>query len=72
MTTVTVPDLDYLTKKGIYFESEPADWFNMYLPKDRVKFTHPKAATIDEFTSWTNTKAMIGNVGRGGVGTFVL
>ena len=67
MTTVTVPDLEYLTEKGIDFESEPADWFNIYLPKNRVKGTHPKAVTMDELTSWTNTKAMISNAGKRGV-----
>ena len=72
MTTVTVPDLEYLTEKGIDFESEPADWFNIYFPKDRVNGTHPKAVTMDESTSWTNTKVMISNAGKRGISTVIL
>ena len=72
VTTVTVPDLEYLFAIGIDFESEPPDWFNIYFPKDRVKGTHPKAVTMDEFTAWANIKAMIANAGIRGVGIVVL
>ena len=65
MTSVTVPDLEYLTEKGTYFESEPADWFNIYFPKYRVNGPRPKAVSMDELTSWTNTKAMISNAEEG-------
>ena len=68
MTTVTVPNLAYLTELGIDFESHPADWFNIFLPKNRGKHTHPKAVTLEELTAWTNTKAMMCNAGKRGVG----
>ena len=62
----TVPNLNYLFENGIGFESHPADWFGLFFPKNRTKTTHPKAVTIDDLTSWTNTKAIILNAGEGG------
>ena len=62
----TVPDLKYLSEKGIDLKSHPADWFNLFFPRNRDKNTHPKTVTIDELTSWTNTKAMIANAGKRG------
>ena len=66
VTEATVPDIEYLTEKGIDFESHPADWFDIFMPKDRVRDTHPKAVTIDDLTSWTNIKAMMSNAGKRG------
>ena len=38
VNTVTVPELEYLTEKGIYFELEPADWFNIYYHNPNLVF----------------------------------
>ena len=51
------PNLEYLFAKGIGFHSHPADWFNMFFPKKRSRRVLASAVTIDELTSWTNTKA---------------
>ena len=66
LCTEAVPNLEYLSANGIDKDSHPADWFNLFFPMDRDKNTHPKTVTIDELTSWTNTKAMIANAGRRG------
>ena len=62
----THPNIEFLREKGIDLTSHPADWFDIFFPKDRVKGTDPKQVTVDELTSWTNTKAMICNAGKRG------
>ena len=63
----TVPNLKYLFKNGVNIESHPADYFDLFFPRNRTKDTHPKAVCIDDLNSWTNTKAMMLNAGsRGG------
>ena len=44
----------------------PANWFDLFFPSKRTKKTHPKAVTMDEYTAWTNTKAMMMTAGIGG------
>ena len=65
--TTTVPNLQYLFANGIGFDSHPADWFNLYLPKDRNRKTHPKAVTCDDLTGWLNIKAIMLGAGKRGV-----
>ena len=65
-TTETVPNLEYLFTKGIGLESHPADWFELFFPRNRNRLTCPKAVTLDDLTAWTNTKAVINNAGAGG------
>ena len=66
VTNATVPNIEYLHKKGIDLDSHPADWFNIFFPKKRERDTHPKAVTMDELTAWLNTKALMLNAGAGG------
>ena len=68
----TVPDLKYLSDKGINLNSHPANWFNLFFPRHRDKHTNPKAVTISDLTSWINTKVMIANAGKGEVNIIVL
>ena len=42
MTTVTVPDLAYLTELGIDFESHLADCFNIFYPRIEVNIHIPR------------------------------
>ena len=42
VTTVTVPNLAYLTELGIDFESHPADWFNIFYPRIEVNIHIPR------------------------------
>ena len=49
---------------NINLDSHPAEWFIIFFPKLPTKNTHPKAVTIEDFQSWTNTKSMIENSGR--------
>ena len=65
-SNVTVPNLDFLFLRNINLDSHPAEWLNIFFPKSRTKNTHPKAATIEEFQSLKNTKAMMANAGRRG------
>ena len=64
-SNITVPNLD-LFLHNINLDSHPAEWFNIFFPKLRTKNTHLKAVTIEEFQSWTNTKAMMENAGKRG------
>ena len=41
--------------------SHPADWFNLFFPKHKTRFTHSK--TVDNFTSWTNINSKMLNAG---------
>ena len=66
-SNATVPNIDLFILRNINLDSHPAEWFNIFFPKLRTKNTHTKAVTIEEFQSWTNTKAMMSNSGRGGV-----
>ena len=64
--TTTVPNLQYLFANGIGFDSNPDDWFNLYLAKNCNRKTHPKAATCDDLTGELNIKAMV--LGSGKIG----
>ena len=66
-SNATVPNLDFLFLHNINLDSHPAEWFNIFFPKLRTKNTHLKAVTIEEFQSWTYTKAMMSNAERRGV-----
>ena len=66
-SNATVPYLDFLFLQNINLDSHPAEWFNIFFPKLHTKNTHPKAVTIEELQSWTNTKEMMANAGRRGV-----
>ena len=59
-SNATVPYLDFFLQI-INLDSHPAEWFNIFFPKLHTKNTHPKAVTIEEFQSWTNTKEMMAN-----------
>ena len=56
----------YFILQNINLDSHPAEWFNIFFPKSRTENAHTKAVTIEEFQSWTNTKAMMANAGRRG------
>ena len=63
----TVINIEHLFANDIYFESQPADWFDLFFPVKRTKETHAKAVTMDNLTAWANIKAMMANAGsRGG------
>ena len=62
----TAPNLKYIFEKVIDFDSHPTDWFDLWFPKDRTKYPYHKAVTINEITSWTNTKlTMTKTAGKG-------
>ena len=65
-SNANVPNLDLFILHNINLDSHPAEWFNILFPKSCTKNTHPKAVTIEEFQSWTNTNAMMANAGRRG------
>ena len=63
VTDETVPNFEYLFENGIGFDSHPVEWFNFF-PLKRVKYTHPKAFTMDDMTAWLNVMAVIAYVGK--------
>ena len=64
--TGTIPNIEYLFQNNVGLDSHPADWFEIFFPKKRERQTHPKAVTMDEYTAWLNTKALMLNAGDGG------
>ena len=58
--------MQYLFDNCIGFDYHPADWFNLYVPKDHNIKTHPKAVTCDDLTGWFNIKAMMLGAGKRG------
>ena len=65
-SNATVPNLYFFFLHNIHLDSHPAELFNIFFPKSRTKNTQPKAVKIEEFQSWTTTKAMMANAGRRG------
>ena len=61
VTNETVINIEHLFANDIYFESQPADWFDLFFPMKRTKETHAKAVTMDDITEWTNVKAIMEN-----------
>ena len=64
--TTTIPNIEYLFENNVGLDSHPADWFELFFPKKRERQTHPKSVTMDEYTAWLNTKALMSNAGAGG------
>ena len=60
-------NFEHLFANNINFESQPADWFDLFFPMKRTKDTHAKAVTMDDLTAWTNVKEMMENSGSRGV-----
>ena len=63
-SNATVPYIDLFILHNINLDSHPEEWFNILFPKLCTKNTHTKAVIIEEFQSWTDTKAMMANAGR--------
>jgi hypothetical protein len=66
--TETLPNLDFLFEHKIGLESHPAEWFEPWLPFQRTKTNagDKKLVTIQDLTTWSNTKALLANAGGGG------
>ena len=62
----TCPNLSFLFDHNIGLETHPADWFEPWLPFQRKRSTDKKVVTIEDLTTWTNTKALLANAGSGG------
>ena len=62
----TVPNIDYLHSHNISTDSEPSDWFNLFMPLHGKRQDNPNVITLDDLTSWTNKKAYLANAGKGG------
>ena len=52
----TVPNIDFIRKHKLSFESSPADWFNAFFPKEKTSSSH---LSIHDLTGWTNMKAWL-------------
>ena len=62
----TVPNFEFLFKHEIGLDSHPAEWFAPWLPFHRKPDMDPKIVTIQDLTTWSNTKAILSNAGTGG------
>ena len=63
----TVPDIQAINEAGLNCESHPATWFNLFMPREKRRQENPDVVSIVDFTTWTNTKAVMENAGPGGV-----
>ena len=52
----TVPNIDFIKKHKLDFNSHPADWMNAFLPKHPIAGSH---LSLHDITSWTNMKAWL-------------
>jgi len=62
----TVPNIDYLHSHNISTDSNPVDWFELFMPLHRRRQENPNVITLDDLTSWSNKKAYLANAGSGG------
>ena len=62
----TLPNIEFILENNLGLNSHPAEWFDPWLPLNRKNNTHPKVVTMEDLTTWTNTKAMLCNAGVGG------
>ena len=60
-STESSPDIDYLLQKKIHVSSHPAYWFNLFVPKNSKRQSHPDKVSISDFTAWTNKKMVFMN-----------
>ena len=66
-TDETVPNIHAINEAGLNCDSHPAMWFNLFMPKEKQRQANPDVVSLSDFTSWTNTKAVMENAGPGGV-----
>ena len=63
----TVPNIEAINEAGLNCQSHPATWFNLFMPREKRRQDNPDVVSVVDFTSWTNTKAVMENAGPGGV-----
>ena len=61
-----LPNLEFLESYGINTASHPADWYNVIMPRSTRRQYKNGVTSIADFTSFTNKKAYLYNVGSGG------
>ena len=59
VTNHRVINIEHLFVNYVYFESQPADWFDLFILMKQTKNTHAKAVKMSNSKAWTNTKAMM-------------
>ena len=52
----TVPNIDFIKKHKLGFDSHPADWLDAFFPREKTNNCH---ISIHNLTSWTNMKAWL-------------
>lgn len=56
-------NLEHIFANDIDFESQLADWFDLFYLMKQTKETHIKALTMDNLTVWPNINTMVRNAG---------
>jgi len=64
----SVPNMSFVNKHNLTYDSEPFEWFNAFIPfkKTRAEARKDGGFTIGEWTRYTNLKALLSNAGAGG------
>ena len=65
-TEDSVPNLDFLFKNGINVDSQPCEWFDLFMPMRRKRHNSTNKLSVEDLTTWTNLKALLDNAGEGG------
>ena len=47
--------------------SHPFEWFDLFMPQKRKRQMNSNIVTLEQLTTWSYTKAILHNVGEGGV-----
>ena len=63
----TVPNIPFLHKNGLNVNSYPFEWFDLFMPMKRKRQMNPNIVTMEQLTTWSNTKTVLHNAGGGGV-----
>ena len=59
-----LPNIEYLHQHGININSQPSDWYELFIPKNRRRQDNNiTKCTFEDITAWKNTKAMMMNAG---------
>ena len=64
--TESLPNLEFLESHGINTASHPDDWYNVLMTRSTRRQDKNGVTSIADFTSFTNKKAYMYNVGSGG------
>ena len=59
-------NFEFLFANGVNINSYPCEWFDLLMPIRRKRQDNSNNVSVEDLTTWTNMKALLCNVGKGG------